>query len=314
MRIFMTGATGFIGTEVAKALIIRGHEIVGLVRSRESAQKLTALGGRPVMGDMREPEGWKAEAAAAEALIHLAAIQIRRRGGMSWLRELNTADVTAIQGLIEAAKEGSRCKVLIYTSAFLAVGDHGDEWVNEDTSPVPNARGGAYLAGEKLITEAYQEGLPDVILRLGLVYGAGGFFAKMILGEAAKGKFSYIGSGNNYMSLISLDDVVDAYVRAVENPPVGKVLNIVDDEPLRMGEMGTILLNEFGGGKVSGVPVWVASILAGRPIAEAMSGSYRVKNDQAKAVLGWKPRYPTFREGIKDVLAEFTKRTVKAAA
>jgi nucleoside-diphosphate-sugar epimerase len=107
MRIFMTGATGYIGSEVTKALKNRGHEIVGLVRSQESAQKLTMLGGQPVMGDMRKPEIWKPEAAKADALIHLAAIQIHRRGGMSWLRELNSADTTAVQGLIEAAKEGA---------------------------------------------------------------------------------------------------------------------------------------------------------------------------------------------------------------
>lgn len=314
MRIFMTGATGFIGSEVTRALRDRGHEIVGLVRSKESSAKLQTLGGRPVMGDLREPETWKSEAAKADALIHLAAIQIHRRGGMKWLRELNRANVTATQGLIEAAKKGGTCRALINTSAFLTVGDHGDAWVDEDTAPVPNLRGGAYLADEKLITEAYQQGLPGVSLRLGLVYGASGFFAKMILAGAAKGKFAYIGSGNNYMSLISLADTVDAYVRAIENPPAGKVLNIVDDEPIRMRQMGTILLNEFGGGKVNGVPVWAAAIFAGRPIAEAMSGSYRVKNDRAKALLGWKPRYATLRDGIKDVVAEYTKKAAKQAS
>jgi nucleoside-diphosphate-sugar epimerase len=203
---------------------------------------------------------------------------------------------------------------LINTSAFLTVGDHADDWVDENTPPTPGLRGDAYLAGEKLVTEAYQQGLSGVSLRLGLVYGASGFFAKMILAEAAKGKFSFIGSGNNYVSLVSLPDAVDAYVRAVENPLAGKVLNVVDDEPLRMREMGTILLNEFGAGKVSGVPVWLATIFAGRPIAEAMSGSYRVKNDSAKALLGWKPCYPTFREGSKDVIVEYRKSPVKAAA
>jgi nucleoside-diphosphate-sugar epimerase len=310
----MTGATGYIGSKVARELKERGHDVVALVRSKEAADRITSLGYRPVIGDMREPEGWKAEAAAAEALIHLAAIQIERRGGMSWLRTLDDANMTALHGLIEAAKEGGKCKALINTSAFLTVGDHGDAWIDEDTPLTPGLRGKAYLEGEKLVEESYRQGLPGVSLRLGLVYGASGFFAKMILSEAAKGKFSYIGSGNNYMSLVSLADAVDAYVRAVENPPIGKVLNIADDEPLRMREMGAILLNEFGGGKLSGVPVWVASIFAGRPIAEAMSGSYRVKNERAKALLRWRPTPATLREGIKDVVDKYVRKAEKEAA
>lgn len=307
MRVFVTGATGFIGGGITKALTARGHEVVGLARSREAAGKLEGLGGRPVPGDMRQPEGWKAEAAAAEALVHTAAIPIRRRGGGTWLRALRAADITATRGLIEAARAGGRCRALIYTSGFLAVGDHGDAWVDEGTAPAPSARGGAYLAGEELVAEACRHGLPGIALRLGWVYAPTGFFARTILPAAAKGSFKYIGNGNNFMSLISLADAVEAYVRALESPPAGEVLNVVDDEPLRMREIGTLLLDEFGGGKVSGVPVWLAAAFAGRPVAEAFSGSYRTRNARAKAKLSWKLRYPAFREGIGDVVAEYRR-------
>lgn len=116
-----------------------------------------------------------------------------------------------------------------------------------------------------------------------------------------------MGSGQNFIPLVSLTDTVDAYVRAVEGPPVGKVLNIVDDEPLRMRELGTLLLNEFGGGEVSGLPVWLGAIFAGGPVAEAFSGSYRTKNARAKTILGWQPRYSSFRVGIKEIVAKYKK-------
>jgi len=72
MRIFITGATGAVGAPVAKRLKKRGHEIVALVRSDESATRVVAQGYQPVFGDMRAPEGWKSEAARADALIHAA--------------------------------------------------------------------------------------------------------------------------------------------------------------------------------------------------------------------------------------------------
>lgn len=254
---------------------------------------------------MREPEGWKSEAAQADGIVHAAAIQFRRRGGRRWLRRLEEADAVALRALIEAAEAGSRCRALVYTSAFLAVGDHGDEWVDENTPPAPGARGRACLAGERLAAEASRRGVPARSLRLGWVYAASGLFARLVLPQAAKGKFTYMGNGRNFMPMVSRSDAVQAYVRALEDPPAGDVLNVVDDEPLRMREIGELLLREFGGGKTRGFPLPLARIFAGGPIAEAFSGSYRPRNDRAKKGLGWQPRYPSFREGVKDVVAEY---------
>ncbi len=87
----------------------------------------------------------------------------------------------------------------------------------------------------------------------------------------------------------------------------------MDDEPLRMRELATIFLDEFGGGEAGGMPAWVAALFMGRPMVETIAGSYRVRNMRAKGLLGWKPRYPTFREGIKEVVLEYKRHPALAA-
>ncbi len=80
-----------------------------------------------------------------------------------------------------------------------------------------------------------------------------------------------------------------------------------------MRELATIFLDEFGGGEAGGMPAWVAALFMGRPMVETIAGSYRVRNMRAKGLLGWKPRYPTFREGIKEVVLEYKRHPALAA-
>jgi nucleoside-diphosphate-sugar epimerase len=156
-----------------------------------------------------------------------------------------------------------------------------------------------------LSAEVARRGLPALSLRLGWVYAASGFFARLVLPRAAKGKFTYMGDGRNFMPMVSRADAVDAYVRALDEPPVSAVLNVVDDEPLRMREIGELLLHEFGDGRPRGMPVGLGRIFAGGPIADAFSGSYRTRNAKAKDLLAWRPSYLSFRQGVKDVVADY---------
>jgi len=305
MRVFVTGATGCLGEGIVKKLKGRGYDVVGLVRTADSARLLEALGCKVVIGDITQPGLWQQEASTAEGIIHAAWVRPGRRLGMKWVHTAAAADVIAIHKLIEAAKKGNRCRALIYTSAVAAYGSHGDAWIDESTASIPGAIGQAHFSSEQFVMNAYRDGVPAFCFRPGTFYGSTGSFAKFFLAEAQKGKLSYVGPGDNYMSFIHIHDVAEAYVLALECPPVGQVLSIVDDEPIRMREMSELVLKTWGGGKVSSAPVWLVALFAGRPLAELLSGSYRVKNNKVKLLLGWKPSYPTVRQGLKDVIAEF---------
>jgi nucleoside-diphosphate-sugar epimerase len=309
MRIFMTGVTGLVGSAVAKALKAGGHDVCALVRTTESAAWARARGYAPVVGDMMVPEAWVGDAAAADGLIHLGALRTPKRLGWAWVRRAGTADRIAFEGLLEAARQGGRARAICYTSGISVFGDHGDNWIDEDAELRPGTIGSIKRAGERVAMDAFRSGLPAFCLRPGLVYGADGVFRDFFLAPASKGKLSYIGNGQAFHSTISIDDLARAYVLAIERPPVGRALNMVDDLPLRWRELGRLLQSGFGRGEARSAPPWLVSLFAGRPLVEMLTASYRVRNEKTKDALGWQPANPTLADGLAAVISRFRNET-----
>ena len=305
MRVFLTGATGYIGGAVLSALRRHGHEVVALVRTPKKADALRASNAMAVLGDMTSPDGWIAAAAQCDAIIHTAQIRLEKRLGNSWVRKAKNADAIAIRGLQSAAVNGGRCKTFIYTSGVSVFGDHGSRPINEDAIGKPGAIGRYHLAGERLALEGATPDLATIVLRPGIPYSTEGNFAEYFLAPAATGTFSLVGDGDNYFPGQHLDDLAEAYALTLERRPAGEVLAVVDDEPMRMREIARLLLDQFGGGKLRPAPPWLVGLIAGRPLAQMMSESYRVDNARAKAALRWQPRYPSLREALPSIVSKF---------
>ena len=298
MRVFLTGATGAVGTPVAAELKERGHDVVALVRSDANAKRMYDEGYHPVVGDMCEPDGWSSEAESCDRLIHAAWVRPGRRMGMSWVRATTHADAIVVDALIDVARRSSRCKALLLTSGHSVYGDHGDEWIDDETAPVPGAVGSKQLACERKAMAAAADGVSCFVIRPCTVYGPRGPAMDYFFGSAMKGAIRYPGNGNNFFPFIRDTDLADAYALAVEQPPIGEIISVGDDEPLRLSEVARVILDEFGGGTSGGVPRWLVALMGGGPLAEMLTQSFRVRNDKAKRLLGWQPRNPTLRDGI----------------
>lgn len=306
MELFITGGTGFIGGAIAHSAKEKGHDVTILTRTSKSKSQLESEGYNVVLGDMQHPASWIQDAAKADVLIHAAQPRAGKRLSNSWLKKCYVARDVALKGLIEAAKMGGNCKALIYTSGIVAHGGgHDEQWINETTPSTQNPLGDYHLAGERMINNAAKQGIPALSIRPGMVYGNAGSFAAFFLAVAAKGKFQFPGNGNNYLPFVHADDLAEAYMLAIENPPVGQVISVVDNNPIPMKEVAEQLLLQFGGGKAQSVPAWLVSLFAGKSLAKMLTGSYRVKNQLAKEVLGWDPKRPTFNAGIADVVSEY---------
>lgn len=302
---FITGATGFLGAAIARALQQAGYEVQALSRSKASADRLRALGYVPVLGDLDETGTWLDHVRAAQVVVHAAQTRPGMRLSQAWLNASRRSRDRALEHMLAAAHAGQSCRSFIYTSGIAAAGDHGEDWVDEGSPRCRSAIGDYHVEGEDLIVQAARAGLPACALRPGFVYGADGSFAKFFLAEAAKGVYRYPGNGRNFISWVHADDMAQGYVAAAARPPVGKVVHLVDDQPLRMDDFAMQLLNAFGGGRPQKVPRFVVSLFAGGPLAEMLTGSYRVRNARAKQLLDWQLRYPTFEQGILDVVQEY---------
>src|SRR5687768_10635775 len=126
MRIFITGATGYIGSAVAEAFARRGHLVWALVRSREKARALEAKEIVPVLGDMRDPGSFAAPAREAEVLVHCAA---------EYSADYQALDGQTVHAFLDAANRSRGAKTLIYTSGVWLYGDTGARTVDEAAAP-----------------------------------------------------------------------------------------------------------------------------------------------------------------------------------
>lgn len=306
-NVFITGGSGFIGNAVAHAFSIKGYSVTCLCQRLDSKAQLQAQGFAAVMGDMNDPASWVSEAQKAHIVIHAAHLRPGMRLSDGWLKKSQQLRDTALHALVAALKRSGNCEALIYTSGMIAHGDHGTNIIDEDTTPRNSALGRYHLLGEQIMQQAAGEGLPALSIRPGMVYGPNGTFGKHFLAVAEKGKYQYPGNGDNFIPFVHVNDLAQAYLLAAENPPVGQVVNIVDDNPIQVKQMASRLLQEFDGGKASGVPKWLVGFFAGDALAEMLTGSYRVKNTKAKQLLSWEPKYKTFSEGIRDVVNEYKR-------
>lgn len=304
MDVFITGGTGVIGRPLTKRLIAEGASVTGLARTDPSARQLEDVGAHVVRGDINQPDEWIKDAAKADVLIRATSIAFGRRPGRSWLKAGVETTRIETEALVEAAKTDTPSRALLYTSGWIVVGDHGETWVDENAPQSPLAFAEIHRTGERIISQARADGVPTFALRPGIIYESAGNFADVFLAEAEKGRFKYMGDGQNFMPFVAIEDVVDAFARSVEHPPNDHAINIVDDEPIRMREFVELLMPLFDK-KPGGVPLWLAKRLAGPILAGAFAASIRARNDRAKASLGWTPQHPRLRDRLADVVANY---------
>lgn len=302
MRIFLTGASGFIGQTLCPQLLERGHEVSALVRRAGSEP----LGTLAVAGDLGDRTSLTnaLDSTRPDCVIHLAAEIASQRDG----RKLHAVNVDGTAHLIDAclalsgsdrAEEGPR---LVFASTVVT-GDAEGALLTEDAPlPVTTPYGRSKREGERLVLDS---GLPAVIVRPSHVYGPGGWYAEELVTRLRQpGRFAVIGSGHNLWDVVHANDVAAALVLATESAPAGTTFHVVDDEPVTYGDFMALTASTLGLGAPRKIPAALARLVAGGNAVDAVVRSARSSNAKIKRELGWAPRFPSMREGIPDALAQ----------
>lgn len=297
MRVFVTGATGYVGGAVVNALVTSGHAVYGLVRSEDAAATLDHLGGEPVLGDLLHPDSYRWVAGEQDAIVHIG----RVRGA-----EAADADRVAIETLLEAARRG-RCGRFIYTSGVWVLGDTGPSPATEEA---PTARPAAVAsfrpAHERMVLEGGDDRLATAVIRPGLVYGgSGGLVSRLFRSARAEGAAAYIGGGRNRWSVVYRDDVAELYRQVAERRARG-IFHGVDGTPLPALEIARAASTAAGaGGRIRAVPLDEARAELGA-MADALCLDQGVIAPRARA-LGWAPTRESFVEGALDAYQEWRR-------
>lgn len=285
MRIFITGATGFIGDAVAREFARHGHEVHGLTRDSKKARALAAAEITPVIGDIAQPDAWRTAAERAEVLIHCA---------VEYSADTVTRDGQAVTALLAAARAGAR-RTVIYTSGVWVYGDTGGA-IRDENDPVNPIGIVAWRpAHENLVLAAGQGEIRPVVLRPGCVYGGAGSLTGSWFATAEKnGAAQIAGDGSNRWAMVHRDDLAALYRLAAERELSNLVLNAVGPQSETIAEMATAASQAASaGGKIAPLDREAAKKAYG-PLIEGLLVNQRASADRARRLLGWTARQPSF--------------------
>lgn len=297
MRIFVTGATGYIGSAVVRELAEAGHQVVGLTRVPEKTSYLEGLGARTVVGDIRDAASYRAEAEGADALIHVAAEDSEARPEV---------DRAAVDALLSAAEEG-RASVFLYTSGCFVLGETGDIPADESASTEGAPEMVAWRpAQEERVLEAAGAGLATAVVRPGMVYGGKeGAFAAFFATAQEKGAAEFVGDGANRWSPVYRGDVARLYRMIVEREARG-IFHCAEPAEL-VGKLAMAASRAVGaGGATERVRVEEARKEMG-DFADALAMDQVMACARSRE-LGWAPEHPPFIESADAVYEEWVLR------
>jgi nucleoside-diphosphate-sugar epimerase len=284
MRVFVTGATGYVGNAVATAFRRAGHDVYGLTRTAAKAPQLARQEIRPVIGDIGDPKSYADTAEGCSVLVHAA---------FESSASAVAKDKTAVDALVEAGRRGSQPKTLIYTSGVWVHGDTGGKLVDE-TAPLAPIKLVAWRPPhEQLVLQA--KVVRGLVIRPGCVYGGRGGLTGDWFGAAAAGKApTVVGSGHNRWTMVHADDLAHAYVRAAESGLAGEVFDVTDRSRATVLELATAAARAGGyQGEPWPVPLAEARKAMG-DFADALALDQHVDARKAVRLLGWQPRHGGF--------------------
>lgn len=300
MRVFVTGSTGYIGSAVVAELRRHGHEVTGLVRSREKAAAIEDLGAGTVLGTMDDETIARAAARDHDAVIHTAFDYAAAAGAPE-------ADRVAIDALLTGARATGRPMSVVYTSGVWVLGDTGDRAADESAATATPALVVVWRpAHERLVLDAATDALATAVIRPGLVYGGkGGLVSSFFASAASEGAARYVGDGRNRWALVHRKDLALLYRLVVEKRARG-IFHGVDGVPVRVADAARAASEAAGkGGATRSIPVAEARKQMG-PVVDALTLDQVVVTTRAGEV-GWTPSRTSFLEAAVDAYHEWAK-------
>jgi nucleoside-diphosphate-sugar epimerase len=313
MKVFVAGATGALGQHLVPQLVAHGHEVVGMTSKPEKQDVVRALGARPVVADALDPDAIAEAVANADpdVIVH----ELTALSGPLDMRDFdgsfaltNRLRTEATDHLLAAGRAVGVKRFVAQSYAGWPFARTGGMVKTEDDplDPTPAERMRStheairYL--EETVTGAtWTEG---VVLRYGGFYGPGTNFSVPdgdMVELIRKRKFPIVGKGTGVWSFVHIEDAASATLEAIEHGRRG-VYNVVDDDPAPVSEWLPGAAKAVGARKPMRLPRWLGRIAAGETAVVMMNEVRGASNAKAKRELGWRPRYPSWRQGFADGL------------
>jgi nucleoside-diphosphate-sugar epimerase len=298
MRVFITGASGHIGSALVPELLARGHEVVGLARSDASASKLVAAGAVVRRGDLDDLDGLRAAARAADGVIHLAFNhELAFSGSPEGYEAAVAQELRAVHAIGEALAGSDKPFVTTAGTALLAFAGLGRTGTEEDTIPA-----GPRIASENAAIALAQRGVRSSTVRLApTVHSAldhAGFVPSLITMARKNGFSAYVGDGSNVWPAVHTLDAAHLYRLALESAPAGTRLHGVAEEGVPFRAIAEAI------GEGLGLPARSVSAEEAPQHLGFLARFAGVNNPassaRTRALLKWEPAHPGLLAEIAD--------------
>lgn len=245
MRVLVTGATGFLGSNLVRRLLSDGHQVRILARSEIKARPLAKQGAEIAFGDIGDRDALQSAVRDVEGVYHLA--------GQLFIPGVPKAEYyrTHVQGtraLVECCRESSDVRRLVHCSTTGVLGVTGPNPAREDAPVSPrNAYERAKWQAETVVRMAIEEGFPAVIARPGLVYGPGDLHLLGFFRAIQRGFFRPIGRQSVWLHPIFIDDLTEALVRGANHPrAVGECFHLAGQFPVTVAALASAIADALG--------------------------------------------------------------------
>jgi nucleoside-diphosphate-sugar epimerase len=307
MRVFITGASGWIGSAVVPELIGNGHQVVGLARSDASAAALSAAGAEVHRGTLDDLASLQSAAKASDSVVHLAFKHDLAFSGN--FQAAADADRRAIEVFGEALAGSDRPLVIASGVLALAPGRVATERDGHDSTPVVSPR----LANAELVLGLASRGVRSSVVRLApTVHGEGdnGFMAVLVGIAREKGVSGYIGDGLNRWPAVHRLDAAQLFRLALEQAPAGSTLHGVAEEGVPIRDIAEVIGRHLNVPAASISPQdaaehfgWLAgSLAADSPASSALT----------RELVGWQPTHPALIDDLEE--GHYFQQSSRAAA
>jgi nucleoside-diphosphate-sugar epimerase len=292
MRVFITGASGWIGSAVIPEFLAQGHEVLGLARSDSAAEKVTAAGAEVLVGDVQDLDVLRAGAERADGVVHLAF-----RHDIAWtgrFEEAAASDRAAIEAFADVLAGTDRPLAVAAGVAGCKPGGIANE---ED---MPNDQVSPRAASERGVLALADRGVRSISVRFApTVHGAGdyGFIAQIVDADRNHGAAGYVGRGDNRWAAVHRSDAARLVRLGIEHAPGGSVLHAVGEDGIPMRVIAEAIGRRFVLPATAISPQeageWFGFL--GQFVGLDMAASSAITRER----LGWQPTGPTLIEDIE---------------
>jgi 2-alkyl-3-oxoalkanoate reductase len=313
MKVFIAGSSGVLGRRLVRQLVARGHSVIGQVRSAKAESTVREAGGEARHADLFDAESLARAAEGCDTVIHAAtAIPTKQKTTPAdWamndhIRRKGTRCLTEA-----AAKIGA--KTYIQQSVVWVARPKDGSSFDEASPVVADPSYQSAIDAEAIAHEAGSaEGFTTAVLRGGAFYDCDSAHTRMLADALRKRAMPIIGRGDAEWAMIHTDDAVSAYVIVAEKPREG-VWHVVDNELITVRALLETSAARLGAPRPRRVPVWLAKWLAGERAVAYFTQSTRTTNARMRRDFAWTPRYPTYREGLDQVVAAWNAEAARHA-